>query len=134
LAFAVGVYLPLSTSAPIFVGGVVRWFVDKYLASKPENKNLTEAEMMAETYKSQGVLLSSGYIAGATLAGVIYAFLNLNEGIVTKLVGYEQWATANNPFFEGPYSNILGLIPFLILTVLLYLVGREILGKPKRVT
>ena len=34
LAFAVGVYLPLSTSAPIFVGGMVRWGVDKYLARK----------------------------------------------------------------------------------------------------
>jgi putative OPT family oligopeptide transporter len=131
LAFAVGVYLPLSTSAPIFVGGMVRWLVDKYLASKPENRKLSEAQMVAETDKSQGVLLSSGYIAGATLAGVLYAFLNLNQGIVSRLVGYEQWATQNNPFFEGPWSNVLGLIPFIILTVLLYLVGRELIWKPR---
>ncbi len=131
LAFAVGVYLPLSTSAPIFVGGVVRWFVDKYLASKPENKNLTEDQMMAETDKSQGVLLSSGYIAGATLAGVVYAFLNLSEGVVNRLTGWEQWATKNNPFFEGPWSDVLGLIPFALLTVLLYLVGRELVWKPR---
>jgi putative OPT family oligopeptide transporter len=131
LAFAVGVYLPLSASSPIFVGGVVRWLVDKYLAKKPENQKLTAEEMAAETDKSAGVLLSSGYIAGSTLAGVIYAFLNLNEGIIAKLEGYEQWATQHNPFFEGPWSDLLGLIPFLILTVFLYLVGREIIWKPK---
>ena len=131
LAFAVGVYLPISTSAPIFVGGVVRWLVDKYLRKKPENARLSEEEMAAETDKSPGVLLASGYIAGATLAGVIYAFLNLNEGIVAKLKGYEDWATNNNPLFEGPHSDWLGLMPFLILTVLLYFVGRELLLTPK---
>jgi putative OPT family oligopeptide transporter len=131
LAFAVGVYLPLSASSPIFVGGAVRWLVDKYLAKKPENQNLTEEEMAAETDKSAGVLLSSGYIAGSTLAGVIYAFLNLNEGIIGRLEGYEKWATLHNPFFEGPWSDLLGLIPFLILTVFLYLVGRELIWRPK---
>jgi putative OPT family oligopeptide transporter len=131
LAFAVGVYLPLSASSPIFVGGAVRWFVDKYLAKKPENQKLTPEEMVAETDKSAGVLLSSGYIAGSTLAGVIYAFLNLNSGITARLEGYEQWATQHNPFFEGPWSDLLGLIPFLILTVFLYLVGREIIWKSK---
>ena len=131
LAFAVGVYLPISTSAPIFVGGVVRWLVDKYLRKKPENIKLSEEQMVAETDKSPGVLLASGYIAGGTLAGVIYAFLNLREGIVTKLKGYEEWATHHNPFFEGPNSNLLGLIPFLVLTVVLYLVGRELLLKPQ---
>jgi len=89
--------------------------------------------MAAETDKSPGVLLASGYIAGATLAGVIYAFLNLSEGIVSRLKGYEDWAAAHNPFFDGPGSNLLGLIPFVIITVLLYLVGRELVLKPKSV-
>lgn len=132
LAFAVGVYLPLSASSPIFIGGLVRWGVDKYLARKPENQGLTEEAMVAETDKSQGVLLASGYIAGATLAGVLYAFLNLNEGIVTRLVGFEQWSAQNNPFFEGPNADLLGLLPLAVITVVLYLVGREIIGKPKR--
>ncbi|HJT64973.1 MAG TPA: oligopeptide transporter, OPT family, partial [Pyrinomonadaceae bacterium] len=130
LAFAVGVYLPISTSAPIFVGGAVRWLVDKYLRKKPENRELSEEQMAAETDKSPGVLLASGYIAGATLAGVLYAFLNLKESIVTWLKGFEDWATNSNAFFEGPHSNVLGLIPFLVLTVLLYLVGRELVLKP----
>jgi putative OPT family oligopeptide transporter len=130
LAFAVGVYLPISTSAPIFVGGVVRWLVDKYLRRKPENQKLTEEQMAAETDKSPGVLLASGYIAGATLAGVIFAFLNLKESIATWLKGFEEWALHNNPFFEGPNSDVLGMIPFLLLTILLYLVGRELVLKP----
>ena len=130
LAFAVGVYLPISTSTPIFVGGMVRWLVDRYLYTKPENKGLSEARMAAETDKSPGVLLASGYIAGATLAGVVFAFLNLREGIVSRLVGFEEWAAQHNPFFAGAYSDLLGLIPFFLLTVLLYLVGREVLLKP----
>jgi putative OPT family oligopeptide transporter len=133
LAFAVGVYLPISTSAPIFVGGAVRWLVDKYLRKKPENMRLSEEQMAAETDKSPGVLLASGYIAGATLAGVIFAFLNLKESIVTQLKVFEEWATHHNPFFEGPNSDLLGLIPFLILTILLYLVGRELVLKPSAI-
>jgi uncharacterized oligopeptide transporter (OPT) family protein len=128
LAFAVGMYLPLSTSTPIFVGGMIRWLVDKYLRGKPENKKLTEEQLVAEGDKSQGVLLSSGYIAGGTLAGVIFAFLNLSDPVVARLKGYEDWSTAHNPFFDGGaggYSDLLGLIPFIILTVLLYVVGRE---------
>jgi hypothetical protein len=89
--------------------------------------------MMAETDKSPGVLLASGYIAGATLAGVLYAFMNLSEGIVGRLKHFEEWAAHNNPFFEGPGSNVLGLIPFVLITVLLYLVGRELVLKPRPV-
>ncbi len=126
LAFAVGVYLPLSTSTPIFVGGMVRWFVDKYLRGKPENKRLSEEELVAEGDKSQGVLLASGYIAGGTLAGVVYAFMNLSEGMVARFKGYEDWATEHNPLFaSGSHPDLLGMLPFLILTVLLYFVGRE---------
>jgi putative OPT family oligopeptide transporter len=135
LAFAVGVYLPLSTSSPIFVGGMVRWFVDKYLRKKPENKRLSEEELVAEGDKSQGVLLASGYIAGGTLAGVIYAFLNLSDPIVARLKGYEDWSTEHNPFFAaGSHPDLLGLLPFIVLTVLLYIVGREWLlaGKARR--
>src|SRR5215831_4683626 len=132
LAFAVGMYLPLSSSSPIFVGGLVRWGVDRYLRAKPENQNLTEDEMSARTDQSPGVLLASGYIAGATLAGVVYSFLNLSGGITARLRGFEEWSTNNNPFFEGPYSDALGLIPLLALAVVLYLVGRDILLKPRQ--
>jgi putative OPT family oligopeptide transporter len=132
LAFAVGMYLPLSSSTPIFLGGLVRLGVDRYLLAKPENRNLTEDEKAAKTDQSPGVLLSSGYIAGATLAGVIYSFMNLSGGITARLQGFEEWAANNNPLFQGPYSDLLGLIPLLAITVVLYLVGREVLLRPRR--
>jgi hypothetical protein len=128
----VGVYLPISTSMPIFIGGVVRWAVDRYLVRKPENRLLTPEQMTAETDKSPGVLLASGYIAGATLAGVVYAFLNLREGIARWLVGFEEWASENNPLFAGANADLLGLIPFVLITILLYVVGRELLLRPQR--
>ena len=71
LPFAVGVYLPLSTSAPIFVGGLVRYIVEKFTRKKGAGQaGELESEM------SSGVLFSTGYIAGGTLAGVIIAFLS----------------------------------------------------------
>ena len=71
LAFAVGVYLPLSSSAPIFIGGVVRWLVDKYTARKLADRKLTPEQLAAEGDKSPGVLMASGYIAGGAIAGVV---------------------------------------------------------------
>jgi putative OPT family oligopeptide transporter len=125
LAFAVGVYLPISTSAPIYVGGMVRWLVDKYTRRKHAGARLTEDQLVAESDKSNGVLLASGYIAGGTLAGVLFAFLAIP--MKDRLDRFEKWATAHNPFFEGPSSDLLAMIPFVALCVLLYLVGRDVL-------
>lgn len=133
LAFAVGVYLPLASSSPIFIGGMIRWLVDKYVRRKFASHNLTEEQLVAEGDKSPGVLMASGYIAGGALAGIIYAFLN---GL-PQLAGFNErvgnWATSRNPFFKGSYENLLPLIPFVIITVLLYLAGRELIlrGKDK---
>jgi putative OPT family oligopeptide transporter len=129
LAFAVGVYLPISTSAPIYVGGMVRWLVDKYTRRKHGAVRLTEEELMAEGDKSNGVLLSSGYIAGGTLAGVLFAFLVIPWK--DRLDAFQKWAETHNPFFEGPSSDLLSMIPFAALCVLLYLVGREVWFRPK---
>jgi putative OPT family oligopeptide transporter len=60
LAFAVGVYLPLSTTLPIFCGGLVRAVVDRYRKMTAE-----------ESDRSPAVLMASGLIAGASLAGVL---------------------------------------------------------------
>lgn len=138
LAFAVGVYLPLSSSSPIFIGGMVRLMVDKYLRKKLENERrergikekMTEEEFNAEADKSPGVLLSSGYIAGGAIAGIIIAFM---AGFLTQTTkGIEEWSKANNPFFNGGYSDALSLIPFLIIVVFLYMVGREMMLAGKR--
>ncbi len=68
LPFAVGVYLPIHTSVPIFLGGALRWCVDKLKRTTADQGDT-----------SPGVLLSSGYIAGGAIAGVVvalFAFLS----------------------------------------------------------
>lgn len=123
LAFAVGVYLPLSTSMPIFLGGLIRWLVDLWLRKRYADRNLTEEQFIAETDKSPGVLMASGYIAGGAIAGIVIAFL---AGVLTETnLKIDRWANESNPLFSGPNADLLSLVPFLALMILLYLTGRE---------
>ncbi len=123
LVFAVGVYLPISSSAPLFVGGAMRWLADRYWRRQPSHANLSVEQFAAESDKSPGVLLSSGYIAGGAIAGIIIAFLAGAMGDKDKAL--QNWSEAYNPFFAGPWSDALSLIPFAAICVVLYLVGRE---------
>ena len=63
LSFAVGSYLPIATTAPIFAGGLVRWFVER------------KTGIAEESEVGAGTLFSSGLIAGGSLAGILYAVL-----------------------------------------------------------
>ncbi len=123
LAFAVGVYLPISASAPIFVGGLVRWLVDRRLRHQLRDHQLTEEELTAEGDKSPGVLLASGYIAGGAIAGILIAFLE--GGFGDQSARLVKWAETHNPFFAGPNADWLALIPFLALAIFLYVTGRS---------
>ncbi|MFI5232166.1 MAG: OPT family oligopeptide transporter [Gemmatimonadales bacterium] len=67
LAFAVGTYLPISTSATIFMGGVVRWLVEKRSAGSAAPADTSDS--------GPGVLFSSGLIAGGAILGVGVAAL-----------------------------------------------------------
>ncbi len=73
LAFAVGLYLPLSLSVPIMAGGIIRWILEKR-TSDPD----------LEEKRESGVLYSSGLIAGAALTGV---FIMVLMGIAEKSPG-----------------------------------------------
>jgi hypothetical protein len=123
LAFAVGVYLPLYASTPIFVGGAIRWLVDRKLRAALKTKSLDEAQLVAETDKSPGVLLASGYIAGGAIAGIIIAFISGALGNVDATL--TQWAKAHNPFYAGPHADWLALIPFICLAAVLCVTGRK---------
>jgi putative OPT family oligopeptide transporter len=98
LAFAVGVYLPLSSSSPIFVGGLARYVVERW-GKKPGGKEPSELE----SEMSPGSLLSTGYIAGGTIACVVVAFLNFSDPIINTLSVW-QYRTASVPA-EGPYNE-----------------------------
>jgi uncharacterized oligopeptide transporter (OPT) family protein len=117
LPFAVGMYIPLSSTTPIFIGGLIRWLTDRL-------RGVSASE--AETETSPGVLLSSGYIAGGTLCGLIIAFfaflpdafnkaLDLS-GDLGKLIG-QSW----DEDADGP--KIVSLVAFGVLVLVLFGVG-----------
>ena len=147
LAFAVGVYLPLSSSSPIFIGGMIRLLIDKYHKRKLAHKKLSEEQLQAEGDKSPGVLMASGYIAGGALAGIVVALMTGWSRIKPFTDRLTNWSMAHNPFFPlsddfkklnpgaspHAYQDLLSLIPFVILVVILYATGRELIlaGKKK---
>jgi putative OPT family oligopeptide transporter len=67
LAFAVGIYLPLGSLTPIFLGGLIRAYVEKRRASAQAGKSESDGD--------RGILAASGLIAGEGLAGVAIAFV-----------------------------------------------------------
>jgi uncharacterized oligopeptide transporter (OPT) family protein len=87
LPVAVGMYLSLGSSTPIFIGGLCRLVADKL-----RGKSTSEAE--SET--SPGVLLASGYIAGGTLCGLIVAFFAFSDELTQLLnLGLHFFGTLN---------------------------------------
>jgi putative OPT family oligopeptide transporter len=138
LAFAVGVYLPLSSSMPIFIGGMIRWLVDRQRARMVGGMTLSEEQLAEEADKSAGVLAASGYIAGGAIAGILIALMaGLWSAKDTLLT---EWSKAHNPFFEKGImigsthvsADFLSMIPFVLLCLFLYLVGRDLLLAPKK--
>jgi uncharacterized oligopeptide transporter (OPT) family protein len=129
LAFTVGVYLPLVSTLPIAIGGLIRWAVDRRNNKLPQYEKLSEHEAQAAGDRSPGTLLASGYIAGGALAGIIIA---ITAGVMTDFDNtMNKWAEAVNPFFAGVSSDALSIIPYAAIGVLLYWIGREKAQAPK---
>jgi putative OPT family oligopeptide transporter len=103
LSFAVGSYLPIATTAPIFAGGLVRAFVER------QTGKAEESEVGA------GTLFSSGLIAGGSLCGILYAVL-----VGTGKIGIPQSIGNALPFLhDGTSGYIASALLFIALAVIL---------------
>jgi putative OPT family oligopeptide transporter len=126
LTFAVGVYLPLSTTMPIFIGGLVRKFADRKYGRVPDDAS-----------ESEGTLLSSGLIAGGALVGVLAAFLHFPAfGL-----GFDEDLDLPMKIALGPRfwpavfgSDVLPLAAFAVLGYLLFrgAKGEKTIARPQR--
>jgi putative OPT family oligopeptide transporter len=104
LAFAIGVYLPLSCMLAIYVGGCVRLLVEKRRTGPA-----------GEARSDPGILAASGLVAGEGLAGVFIAFL-----------AFEQWIPKEKPpLVGGVPGQALTLFVALVLCWFLYAAGRK---------
>jgi uncharacterized oligopeptide transporter (OPT) family protein len=117
LTFAVGAYLPIGTTLPIFVGGVVRWLVDQ--AVKKAGGDIAEAESEI----SPGSLFASGLIAAGGIVGLI--------GVALKAV--EATYLDNRDILNIPYTfldnNYVAVAAFAALAFSLYYFARKPLKK-----
>lgn len=111
LAFALGMYLPMSLNSPILVGACVAWLVE----------HSTRDAALSKARNDRGILISSGLIAGGALIGVVAALLKFIEDKYNVLTTPDYGNT-------GALGNWLGLGVFGVLCVYLYLDARR--GKP----
>jgi hypothetical protein len=79
LSFAIGIYLPLSTTLPIFIGGAIRGIVEW----RQKRRNIKVAP--EEEDLGKGNLFATGLVAGGALAGVLVAFLFASDGVSQQL-------------------------------------------------
>jgi putative OPT family oligopeptide transporter len=109
LSFAVGSYLPIATTAPIFAGGLVRSYVER------------KTGMAEESEVGSGTLFSSGLIAGGSLAGILYAVL-FGNGIVPDAEGAAGLIPS---IHDGTAGLVAGGLLFFLLGVVLSRMGQR---------
>jgi len=123
LNFAVGVYLPISTTVPMLIGGVIRWWTDRRRSNAATSRGEDEQTIAANADRSNGVLMASGYIAGGAIAGIGIALMaGVFESADGKLT---TWSQLHNPFFAGASADALALIPFALIAWVLLRAGWE---------
>ncbi len=111
LPFAVGAYLPLSTSAPIFAGGLVKFVVDKIKKSGEDESDI-----------GPGALFSSGLIAGGSLTGILIAILigtPFGKGADGSEISVAQILNSGIAEKIGPVGDLISIVIFVGLAVVL---------------
>jgi OPT family oligopeptide transporter len=115
LSFAVGAYLPLSTTAPIFVGGAIKGLADWVAARKKEK--VEESEL------GPGNLFATGLVAGGAIAGVVVAILSARDSWA-KAIGKLSAEHALTGVLGGGYQ-VLGVFCFAFMAFVLFRVARR---------
>jgi len=117
LSFAVGAYLPIGTTLPIFVGGVIRWLVEQASQKAGADAQETDSEI------SPGSLFASGLIAAGGIVGLIGVALKAVEATY-----YDNRDLLNLPhtFLDNNYVSVLA---FAALAFALYYFARKPLRK-----
>ena len=113
LSFAIGIYLPLSTTLPIFIGGAIRGVVEW----REKRKNIKVAP--EEEDLGKGNLFATGLVAGGALAGVLVAFLSASDGVSKKLANVNAEHGLTNSL-GGEGYKWLGVIFFALMGFVLY--------------
>ncbi|MFO1066886.1 MAG: oligopeptide transporter, OPT family, partial [Pirellulales bacterium] len=103
LSFAVGLYLPLGTTLPIWLGSLVRGAAD-FFTKKGEEGSKPHSE--ADDELGKGSLFATGLVAGGALAGVIIALLSVDETVTKAL----ETISAEKPLSRmlEPIGRLLG--------------------------
>jgi putative OPT family oligopeptide transporter len=114
LNFAVGLYLPLSTTLPIFAGGAIKGVAD--WMRKRKNEGEEDAEL------GKGSLFATGLVAGGALFGVIVAILTVYYPDIMQSLSLESFV---EHLTGGPGFELLGVIFFTIMGFTLYRVARR---------
>jgi putative OPT family oligopeptide transporter len=123
LAFALGMYLPISINAAVLAGAAAAWLIGKTGGS----------ERVRQARSEQGILIASGLMAGAAIFGVITAFLrnpDLGAPIRFVSVGVDfslidgSLAEAPAHWYEGFQGQMAGLVMLLLLALVCFLLAR----------
>jgi uncharacterized oligopeptide transporter (OPT) family protein len=112
LSFAVGTYLPLATTLPIFIGGVIRGWIDKkHATDKGEEEDLRK-----------GNLFATGLVAGGALFGVVAAILTVFFESGMNQLNLEK--SISHRIGENGYM-LLGVFAFSVMTWMLFQTGKK---------
>ncbi|HRH99987.1 MAG TPA: oligopeptide transporter, OPT family [Saprospiraceae bacterium] len=111
LSFAVGLYLPLATTLPIFLGGLVKAIVD--WRAKRNNKETEDSEL------GKGSLFATGLVAGGALAGVVVALLTVDENVAKSIANFSLEHGISSSIGTGGYY-LLGTACFAFMGWVLY--------------
>ena len=116
LSFAVGAYLPLSTTLPIFVGGAIKGIVDRRSGVKSAGGHGDDV--------GAGSLFATGLVAGGTLTGTVVAFLHWGDKVGAFVDGLDVGDSLTHLLGAGGYQ-ILGVLCFALMGFVLYRIARR---------